>query len=115
MYIPQDPFVTAAMLQNPATTKIKGVNVRKYSDVGIIKCSIKFFSGKSFDGKEKEINGVIQTVNTATVETWYRPDIHASSRLVIDGRIYELTGDPEDISMRHQFLKFRIREIKGGV
>jgi hypothetical protein len=53
--------------------------------------------------------------NTAVVETWYRPDIKANCVLEdMNGLRYEILGTPENISMQNQFLKFKIRAIKGG-
>ena len=54
-------------------------------------------------------------INTATVETWYRPDIKADCRLrLTDGAVYEILGAPENIEMRNQFCKFKVRAIEGN-
>lgn len=109
MYRPREPFATAMMLQNPVLSKVKGVNVKTYSDVDVIHCSFK-----SFGGTESTSNDTIKVINTANVETWYRPDITAESRFLLDGKAYEVIGEPENISMRNQFLKFKVKEVKGG-
>lgn len=74
-----------------------------------------FGSFKTFGGTEVESNGVYSIEKTANVETWFRPDIKANCRIALeDGETYDILGDPEDINKRHQFLKFKVRRIKGG-
>lgn len=109
VYKPKDPFTTALILQNPTTEKVKGVQVKRYSDIDIIKCNFK-----TFGGTETTNNDLITVINTATIETWFRADITSESRFILEGKPFEVLGDPEDINMRHQFLKIRVRETKGG-
>ena len=46
---------------------------------------------------------------------WYRPDIKGNCRIAReDGATYDIIGEPENISMRNQFLKFKVRRVKGG-
>ena len=52
--------------------------------------------------------------NTGVVQTWYRPDIKADCRLVIDGLDYEILGTPENINMSNQYLQMKVRAVKGG-
>ena len=108
---PSAPFVTAAELQNPTYTTTKGTKVKTYTKTDDI--NINF---KTYMGTESINNDVITVANTAIVETWYRPDITPESRIKIleSGQIYEVLGVPEDIELRHQFLKFRVQAIKGG-
>lgn len=113
MYRPKEPFNVAFMLLNPTYEKIQGRNVPKYTEEGeIIKGSFL-----SFGGTERNTNGVVTIMDTANVETWYRPDIKADSRLkkLDDGKIYSIMGEPEDIACRHQFLKFKVERLRGSV
>lgn len=75
-----------------------------------------FGSFKTYGGTEREENGIYSIEDTAAVECWYRPDIVSSCRIGVPdtGAIYEILGEPEDVNMRHQFLKFKVRRIKGG-
>lgn len=71
---------------------------------------------RTFGGSERSVNGVYSVENTATVETWYRPDIKADCRVALadTGAVYEIVGTPEDIGMRHQYMVLRLTEVKGG-
>ena len=109
-YRPSEPFTTPVQLLNPSYETVKGVLKKNYPDSGeVIWCSFK-----TFGGTETEINGVLTVVNTANVETWYRPDITAASRIKLGADVYEVLGTPENIEQRNQFLKFKVRGVKGG-
>lgn len=109
MYRPNEPFVTTLELLNPVYTKVKGVEIKSYIPVGIINCSFK-----TYGGTETTTNDVYTVIDTATVESWYRPDITSASRVKLGSKVYEVIGEPEDISMRHQFIKFKVRAVVGG-
>ena len=109
MYKPLEPFTTMAELFNPTYSTVKGVSVKKYEWVGFISCLFK-----TYGGTETTINDVYGIIDTANVETWYRPDISSASRLMVNNKAYEVVGEPENISMRNQYLKFKVRRVKGG-
>lgn len=108
-YRPSEPFSTVALLFNPIYETVKGVTVKKWVNVGVINCSFK-----TYGGTETTINDQIAVVDTANVETWYRPDITSASMIKLGAKSYEVMGEPEDIEQRHQFLKFKVRGVKGG-
>ena len=65
---------------------------------------------------KKNVNGVYAIEDTAIVETWYRPDIRSKCRIALETEeVYDILGEPEDINRRHQFLKFKVRRVTGGV
>jgi len=110
-YRPSEPFTTPIELLNVSEVKtVRGVDVPVYPEKG----ETIFCSFKTYGGTETTINGVLSVIQTANVETWYRPDITSSSRLRLGSQTYEVMGDPEDIEQRHQFLKFKVRGVKGG-
>lgn len=109
MYRPSEPFNTSAILYNPTTTVEKGVTVKEYAEVGTINCL-----AKTYGGTESTVNDVYSVIDTVNIETWYREDITSESRLEIENKMYEVIGVPEDISFRHQFLKFKVRGVQGG-
>ncbi len=79
--------------------------------------SVNLFFGsfKTYGGTERDVNGVYSIEDTANIETWYRPDIKGNCRIAReDGATYDIIGEPENISMRNQFLKFKVRRVKGG-
>lgn len=111
MYRPNSPFTVPMFLLTPTATTAKGSTKNTYPETGVrINCSFR-----TFGGTEKTVDGVITVENTAVIETWYRPDIKSNCELEdVDGLRYEILGTPEDIEQRHQFLRFKIRAIKGG-
>lgn len=109
-YRPSEPFSTAIHLFNPTYETVKGVAVKKYPEHGeLIWCSFK-----TYGGTETTVNDQLSVVDTANVETWFRPDITSASQLRLGAKVYEVMGEPEDIEQRHQFLKFKVRGVKGG-
>lgn len=111
-YKPSFPFSVPAELLIPTYTRSKGVQVKTFPDSGIrINCSMK-----TYGGTETTENGVHVVFDTATVETWYRPDIKPDCRIKVlsSGCVYEIVGKPENINMRNQFIKFKMQAIEGG-
>lgn len=114
MYRPSQPFSTALMLLIPTYSTVGGVRKKIYPTVDN---GVLFYgSFKSFGGTERDVNGVYSVEDTANIETWYRPDITSGCRIAIAGTnaIYDILGEPENLDMRNQFLKFKISRVKGG-
>ena len=109
-YRPKEPYCTPLELFNPTYETVKGVPKKIYPERG----EVIFCSFKTYGGTETTVNDQLVVVDTANVETWYRPDITSSSRLKLGSDVYEVMGKPEDIEQRHQFLKFKVRAVKGG-
>ena len=105
-------MTTATRLQTPTSGKALGVSKKTYADVS----GVVMVNWKSFGGTETTNNGVLSVEDTAQIVCWYRPDIRADCRLVrlSDSAVYEILGEPENIEMRNQFLKFKVRRVKGG-
>lgn len=108
-YRPSEPFTTVVSLYNPTYKNVKGVTVKEYQLVGTLNCSFK-----TYGGTESTVNGVLTVVDTANIETWYRPDINSGSQIRLGTKVYEVMGEPEDIEQRHQFIKFKVRGVNGG-
>ena len=112
---PSFPYNVPAHILTPTTTNVKGVEVKTYSepsDDNLIFCSFK-----TYGGTESTANGVLTVSDTANIETWFRPDIKAHCRFVLAEdltKVYEVMGAPEDINMRHQFIKFKAQRVSGG-
>lgn len=101
-------------------TKVKGVNQKVYPSIEEAlkdENNIFFGSFKTYGGTEKNVNGIYSIEDTANIETWYRPDITSSCRIARtnDNAIFDIINEPEDINQRHQFLKFKVKRVKGGV
>ena len=108
-YRPKEPFTTVLELYNPTYETVKGVNVKNYEYVDKINCSFK-----TYGGTESTSNNVLSVIDTANIETWYRPDITSASQVVLGSKVYEVMGELENIEQRNQFLKFKIRSVNGG-
>lgn len=109
---PSLPYTTAIELFIPSYTTEKGVPIKSYPETGIqINCNLK-----TYTGTETTINDVFAILDTAIIETWFRPDIKADCRIKIlsTGDLYEVIGKPENINMRNQFLKFKVQAVEGG-
>lgn len=105
-------MTTATRLQTPTSDKAMGVSKRRWAVVS----GVVMVNWKSYGGTETESNGVLSVEDTAQIVCWYRPDIRSNCRLerLSDGAVYEIIGEPENIEMRNQFLKFKVRRVKGG-
>lgn len=111
MYRPKNIFNVPMMLLKPVWTTVSGVRKKTYPSTG----DIIFGSFKTFGGTERDVNGVYSIEDTANVETWFRPDITSDCRIKLEsGLTYEIINEPENIEMRNQFMKFKVRRIKGG-
>ena len=109
---PAFPYSTAIELLIPTYSTVKGQRVKTYPATGIrLNCSFK-----TYGGTESVVDGILSVIDTAIVETWYRPDIQTQCRIKVlqTGGIYEVITPPENIDMRNQFVKFRVQAIKGG-
>lgn len=110
-YRPSEPYSTPVVLLNPTEYKeVRGVSTPVYPQEG----EIIFCSFKTYGGTETMVNDVLTVVDTANIETWYRPDITSNSKIRLGDREYKVMGVPEDIEQRHQFLKFKVRGVRGG-
>lgn len=120
MYRPNETaqMVTPFLLQVPKNSVSNAVNKKTYENAnGVIMANFK-----SFGGTETTTNGRLSVEDTAQLVCWYRPDIQSNCRFVLlDGtektenaKCYEVIGTPENIEMRNQFLKIKVRRVKGG-
>lgn len=113
-YRPSNPFDTPLRLLIPTYTTQSGVKRKTFPSVE--SGSLFFGSFKTYGGTERDVNGIYSVEDTANIETWYRPDIKSGCAVAIAGTsaIYEIIGEPENIEMRNQFLKFKVTRVKGG-
>lgn len=93
--------------------RINGALVKTYKDAEEPVFMANF---KTYGGTERAVNGVYLIEDTASVVTWFRPDIKSDCRIVrlSDGATFEVLNEPEDVEQRHQFLSFKVRRLKGG-
>ena len=98
-----------AKLLIPATTTVGGVPRKTYVDGETIAVSFR-----TFGGTETRKNDLLVVEDTAVVETWYRPDITSGYAIIVNGGRYEILGSPENIDMKNQIMRFKVRRIGGG-
>lgn len=112
-YRPTEPFNVAMKILVPTSERVQGATKKEFSDPE--DSELIYGSFRTFGGVENIQDGVYTLINTATINTWYRPDIKADCRIYIceTEQTYEITGDPEDINMRHQYLQIKVRKVGG--
>lgn len=111
-YKPKQIFNVPAKILIPTTQKINGVNVKTFIESE----KILFVSAKSYGGTEKIVDDKIAIEDTIIIETWYTPIIKSDCniKLLDDNSEWEIISPPENIDRRNQYLRFKIRRIKGG-
>ena len=115
MYRPSEAaqMTTVMRLQLPTIDTAYGVSTKDWRDSNlVIQCNFK-----SYGGTERIVNDILTVEDTAQIVCWYHPDIKSDCRLVrlSDGAVFEILGTPENIELRNQFLKFKVKRVKGGV
>lgn len=108
------PFNVPMKLLKPIYTKVKGVPQKTFETPE--NGELIFGSFRTFGGTEVVENDLVLVQATGYVDTWYRPDITSDCRLYIipSGQTYEVLGEPENISLRNQYIKMRVQMLKGG-
>lgn len=120
-YRPQLDNTIPLVLLKPQINNSYGVNKKTYPTIeealnDETYQALFFGNFKTYGGTEREVNGVYSIEDTANIETWFRPDITSDCRIAVanGGAIYEIIGEPENVNMRNQFLKFKVKRVKGG-
>lgn len=123
-YVPDLSNSIPLILLTPTYKSISGVLKKSYPTIeealekkDLSGKSVNLFFGtfKSYGGTERDVNGVYSIEDTANIECWYRPDIKSDCRIGLEtGEIYDVLGEPENVSRRNQFLKFKVKRVKGG-
>lgn len=111
MYKPKDNFNVPMKVLIPTYVTSQGVASKIYPTDG----ELIFGSFKTYGGTERDVNGIYSIEDTASVETWFRPDITSECRIKLEnGTVYDIMNEPENIEMRNQFMKFKVRRVKGN-
>ena len=114
-YKPAAPFNVAMKLLQPISTSTQGVVKKTFQKPENVP-NYFFGSFRTFGGTEREINDVYTLEDTATIDCWFDPAIKANCRVYVcdTGATYEVIGTPENIDMRNQYLRFKVRRIGGA-
>lgn len=112
-YRTQQTYTTPLYFVAPVYAKVNGVQQKTFPETQTR--YLFYASFKTYGGTERDVNGLYSIEDTAEVETWYRPDIKSDCRVITaTGAVYEIINEPENVEMRNQTLKFKVRRIKGG-
>jgi hypothetical protein len=107
---PSAPFTVPLSVMTTTESKVNGVWVKSRTEGRTLLASFR-----TFGGTESEKDGRIAVEDTAVVETWFAPDLTAGIALRMgDGSDWEVLGTPEDVGMRHQYSRMKVRRIRGG-
>lgn len=109
-YQPNTPFNVPGQYFKCTEKMVKGTLKQTYDTIG----TTFYCSFRSFGGTERENNGITVVEDTATIETWFDPNITTNCKIVIGGVNYEILGTPENIAMRNKWLRFKVRARRGG-
>ena len=111
-YKPSAPFTVPLIVYKPTYTKSGGVRTKVLPESGFQ----IFGTFRTFGGTDSNVNGVYSVIDTAEIETWYRPDITSDCiiELASTGAKYGILGEPENIGQRNRFLKLKVQREKGG-
>ena len=117
-YVPDLSNSIPLILLTPTYKSVSGVTKKTFPTIEeALKNETNLFFGtfKTYGGTERDVNGVYSIEDTANVETWYRPDIKSDCRIALEtGEVYDIIGEPENVNRRNQFLKFKVKRVKGG-
>ena len=115
-YRPRFTSLHPLLILEPIYTSSKGVKTKNYPDPDMSNKS-KSFNGtiRTYRGQERDINGLVSLEDIVTIETWYRPDITAETRIYNprNGKTYEVITIPESANEKNQVLSFQARAIGG--
>lgn len=108
------PFDVAMKLLKPTTTMVKGVAKKVYPDPQSVE-GVFFGSFRTFGGTEQYSNEVYTILATATVDTWFNPEIKADCQIYLcdTGETYQIISQPENIDVRHQYMQFKVEKVGG--
>ena len=113
-YRPSEPFSVPLVVLKPTIQTISGVRKKVLPDIenGIL----IYGSFKTYGGTDRTVDGLYSVIDTADIETWYRPDIKSDCIIALaeTGECYEILGEPENINRRNQYLKMKVQRVKGG-
>lgn len=118
MYRPISNFYTPLMLLIPSYTKVEGVSYKEYPNEGpVFFGSFKSYGGTNLKGSQDTNGDILTVIDTANIECFYREDITSECRIknLINGGLYDIINEPEDVEQRRVLLKFKVQRFKGGI
>ena len=107
------PFTVAMKLLIPTSEMVKGVPKKTFPDPE--NAPLFFGAFKTYGGTEMQSNDVYTVYDTGTIDTYYNSSIKSDCRVYLcdTGEVYEIINRPEDINMRHQYMRFKVQKVGG--
>lgn len=90
-----------------------GVKIPVHAETGVL----FWGSFATYGGTEQTVNDIVVVEDTATVETWYRPEFTAAARVALaaaPGKLYEIVGEPENVEQRNLYTIMKLTAVQGG-
>ena len=109
------PFSTPINVIIPTIRDEQGKDIKDYKNPA--EKFLMFCSFKTFGGTETVNNGVITTLETAEITTYFDPRIKANCRIELaesEGETFDILGAPEDLDKSHEIFKFKVQRVRGG-
>lgn len=108
------PFNVPMKLLQPTISVVQGVRKKTFPSPESV-TDVFFCSFRTFGGTERMNNDVYTVEDTATCDTWYNPNLQANCRVFncLNAKVYEVIGTPENIDMRNQYMRFKLRAVGG--
>lgn len=107
------PFTTPLRVYIPTYNTLHGVVKKVFTEKDSFIINASF---KTYGGTETTNNDLYTIYDTASIDTWYDPRITSECRIKVlqTNNVYEILGNVENIDMRNQFLRFKVRAVLGG-
>ena len=101
-------MTTPAAHQKPTYSTVNGRDMKSYAPVGVLRGHFK-----QKGGNETEINGVKLVSKSITYTCWYNPNLEEKDRLIILGKVYEVT-DVENTEMKNRYSVCSLEYVGAG-
>ena len=100
----------------PTYTRKNGKEIKEYPSVE--ESNLIFFcSFKTFGGTESVVDGTYMIDDTANILCYFNENIKSNCRIVrlTDNAVFDVINEPENVDMRFQFMKFKVKRVKASV
>lgn len=104
-------MTTPVLLYKKSGTDIAGAKKITYE---IAEEPLLFCNIKTFGGTESTNAGMLTILTTASVTTWFRPDVQYHDKIKMqNGTCWRIISEPENIEMRNQIMIFKVEKVVG--
>jgi SPP1 family predicted phage head-tail adaptor len=99
--------ISVTLQKSTPTASGTGQPVDSWATYAVVMASVVTLRGNAYYAAE-------QTANETALEMyiWYRTDVKAKHRALIDGVAYEVATPPENLNMENRELLIRLRHVE---